>query len=222
MSTAFTAGGATQRPRPTRHALGLPAGSVRALLAIGILAMLWLLVLRPGTGEEGKVISGEAGLVFVYLNMLMILVLVNFFTAHGKTIGPQVSDRSPLGLPRGSVRFLLMAGYLGLAYFLYKTQPKFEIPDTGAYALPLALLMTGYFLGHIISGLLTRLGGGLAPPWYQDFEAWISIVALFGLGILILVRLVINKSVPLEDRLDMQMLETILAAIIGFYVGARS
>src|SRR6516165_7004695 len=102
MSTAFTAGGPAPRPRPTRHALGLPAGSVRALLAIGILAMLWLLVLRPGTaGEEGKVISGEAGLVFVYLNMLMILVLVHFFTAHGKTIGPQVSDKSPLGLPSG-------------------------------------------------------------------------------------------------------------------------
>lgn len=220
MSTAYTAG--APAPRYHRHALGLPAGSIRALLAIGVLVMLWLLVLRPKTGEEGKVISGEAGLVFVYLNMLMILVLVHFFTAHGKTIGPQVSDRSPLGLPRGSVRFLLMAGYLGLAYYLYKTQAEFELPPTGDYALPLALMMTGYFLGHVLSGLLTRMGGGLAPAWYQDFEAWISIVALFGLGILILVRLVINQHVPLEDRLDMQMLETILAAIVGFYFGARS
>jgi hypothetical protein len=221
MSTAYTAGAPAQRPRP-RHALGMPAGSIRALLALGVLAMLWLLVLRPGGGADGKVISGEAGLVFIYLNMLMILVLVHFFTAHGKTIGTQVSDRSPLGLPRGSVRFLLMAGYLGLAYFLFKTQPEFETPPKGAYALPLALLMTGYFLGHIVSGLMTRVGGGLAPAWYQDFEAWVSIVALFGLGILILVRLVINTHVPLEDKLDVQMLETILAAIVGFYFGARS
>jgi hypothetical protein len=221
MSTANTAG--TPYPRPQRHALGLPAGSIRALLALGVLALLWAIALRPGqTGGEGQALPPKLPLVFVYLNMLMILVLVHFFTAHGKTIGAQVSGRSPLGLPRGSVRFILIAGYLGLAYFLYKTHPEFEAPQTAEYALPMALLLSGYLLGHIISGTLTHLGGGVPPAWYQDFEAWIALLAVIGLGIIVIVRLFINTTLPMEDRLDVQLLETILAAVIGFYFGARS
>ncbi len=220
MSTAYSA--AAPSPRPRRHALGLPAGSIRALLALGVLGLLWAIVLRPGPTVEGQVLPAKLPLVFIYLNMLMILVLVHFFTAHGKTIGPQVSNRSPLGMPRGSIRFVLIVGYLGLAYFLYRTKPEFESPQTAEYALPMALLLSGYLLGHIISGALTRLGGGVPPAWYQDFEAWIALLAVIGLGIIVVVRLLINTTLPMEDRLDVQLLETILAAIVGFYFGARS
>jgi hypothetical protein len=220
MSTAYTAGAPV--PRPQRHALGLPAGSIRALLALGVLGLLWMIVLRPGQVVDGHEVPAKIPLVFVYLNMLMILVLVHYFTAHGKSIGPQVSRRSPLGLPRGCVRFVLIAGYLGLAYFLYKTHPEFEAAPTAEYAMPMALLLSGYLLGHIISGALTRLGGGVPPAWYQDFEAWVALLAVIGLGIIVIVRLLINTTLPMEDRLDIQLLETILAAIVGFYFGARS
>ncbi len=175
--------------------------------------------LRPSP-EAG--VPAKLPLVFVYLNMLMILVLVHFFTAHGKTIGSQVSDRSPLGFPRGSIRLLLIAGYLGMAAYLYKTQPEFENPPHAAYALPMALLLSGYLIGHVLTGFLTKIGGGTTPAWFQDFEAWISLLAVVGLGIIVIVRLVINTSLPMEDRLDIQMLETILAAVVGFYFGARS
>jgi hypothetical protein len=222
MSTTYTASTFASRPRVRRHALGMPAGSIRALLAIMVLAMLWLIVMRPDTVEDGTVVPAKLPLVFVYLNMLMILILVQFFTAHGKNIGPQVSGRSPLGLPRGSVRLLLIAGYLGLAYYLYKTHPAFEAPTTAEYALPMALLLTGYLLGHLISGFLTRLGGGTPPAWYQDIEAWVALVAVMLLGIIVILRLVINMSLPMEQQLDVQLLETILAAIVGFYFGARS
>jgi hypothetical protein len=200
----------------------MPAGSIRALLALGILGLLWLIVLRPAQTVDGQVVRGKVPLVFFYLNMLMILVLVHFFTAHGKTIGSSVSRRSPLGLPRGCVRFILIVGYLGLAYFLYKTGAEFEMPQSTEYALPTALLLTGYLVGHIISGIMTRLGGGVLPPWYQDLEAWIALLAVVGLGIIVIVRLLINTTLPMEDRLDIQLLETILAAIVGFYFGSRS
>jgi hypothetical protein len=120
------------------------------------------------------------------------------------------------------VRFILIVGYLGLTYFLYKTGAEFEMPQSTEYALPTALLLTGYLLGHIISGILTRLGGGVPPAWYQDVEAWIALLAVMGLGIIVVVRLLINTTLPMEDRLDVQVMETSLAAIVGFYFGARS
>jgi hypothetical protein len=220
MSTAYTAG--APYPRPQRHALGLPAGSIRALLALGILGLLWLIVLWPARTVDGQVVRGKVPLVFFYLNMLMILVLVHFFTAHGKSIGSSVSRRSPLGLPRGCVRVILIIGYLGLAYFLYTTGADFEMPQSTEYVLPTALLLTAYILGYIISGTLTHLGGGVPPAWYQDIEAWIALVALIVMGIIVVVRVLINTTLPLEDQLDVQLLEAILASIVGFYFGARS
>jgi hypothetical protein len=220
MSMAYTAG--TPAARPRRHALGMPAGSIRALLAIGVLALLWVLALLPGKEIGGRVIPAKLPVIFTYLNMLMLLVVVHYFTAHGKSIGPQVSDHSPLRLPRGSVRFILIVGYLGLAYFLYTTGREFEVPQSSDYAWPLALMLTGYFLGHMVSGFMTRLGGGVPPAWYQDVEAWIALMAVIFLAVIVLVRLIINPTLPLEQQIDPEVLEMFLAAVVGFYFGARS
>ena len=130
---------------PPRHALGLPAGSVRALLALSVLGLLWLLALQP-MFAQGKTL-GEIQLptVFMDLQILMVLILAHFFSAHGHTIRASAEQKSPLGLPRGSVRFLLLAGYLGLAIYLYRTQPKFEYPSTSALIL-LLVLVSGFFV----------------------------------------------------------------------------
>ena len=131
MSILQTPGAPPPAPAPPRHALGLPAGSVRAILAFAVLAMLWVIALRP-------LIRGQAlaefqlPVEFVYLQIVMVLILAHFFAAHGGSIGPHTGGRSPLGLPRGSVRFLLLAGYLGLAVYLFRTQPKYEVPGQRA------------------------------------------------------------------------------------------
>ena len=77
--------GKSRAPLPPgyqRHALGLPAGSIRAMLALGILGLLWLLVLRYDDNHKLPV-------EFVYLQFLMLLMLASYLTAHGKTIGPR-------------------------------------------------------------------------------------------------------------------------------------
>ena len=207
---------AATSPLLMRHALGLPAGSVRALLAFGVLGLSWLLVWRYGGGEKMP-------LVFIYLQYLGILTLVHFFTAHGKTIGPQVSPRSPLGLPRGSLRFLLVAGYVGLGVFMYlHGQLDFTEPAKGQQALLILLLLSGFFLGHVITGAVRWLSGGLLPYWFQDIEAWVALLALLGLGILTIVHIFINPTLATQDRMDVPPVEAFLAAAVGFYFGARS
>src|SRR5262249_10337253 len=108
--------GATEPAAPVRarrHALGLPAGSVRALLAFSVLALLGLIVYiypeRPAKDQE------SIQTLYAYLWAMLFLVIASFFTAHGHSIG-YTDAGSPLGLPRGTVRILLIAGF-GLIAF---------------------------------------------------------------------------------------------------------
>jgi hypothetical protein len=210
------------RPPLPRHALGLPAGTVRSLLAIAVLALSWLVVLVPAPGQVGPAINEKLPVVFVYLMILGGLIVAHFFAAHGNTIGPHISEGSPLGLPRGSVRFLLVVGYIGLAAFLYHLRPEFTYPPQGDFVLLLLLLFSAFFLGHILTLAFRRAGGGLLPPWFQDFEAWVALLAMLILVILFLVHVFINPSLPAENQFDLPKLNAALAALVGFYFGARS
>ena len=92
-------------PLRKRHPLGLPAGSVRAILALLVLASLWAMTLFGSPA-----LLAEVPLLYLYLQYLMILIIAHFFAAHGNTIRTTPDEHSPLGLPRGFVRFFLLAG----------------------------------------------------------------------------------------------------------------
>src|SRR4051794_34331829 len=199
-------------PPPRRHALGLPAGSIRALLALGILGLLWGLALKN---------PHELPKSFIYLLFLMLLILAHYFAAHGKSVGP-VRERSALGLPRGSIRFLLMAGFLGLAFYLYHTGSEFVSPPSGDFIFLIALLLSGFFVGYVLTSLMAVLGGGRLPAWFQDVQAWFALLGLLGLLVLVVIYVIINPSLAEGPRLNVDQLEAFLAAIVGFYFGARS
>ena len=211
-----------------RHALGLPAGSIRAILALGLMGYLWLLVLSPGHDGESLLAGAKASRAFIYLQVLMVLILAHFFTGHGKTIGGTVCDRAPLGMPRGSVRIILLGAYLGLAYYMYHRHLNFVIPETGPVFLDLAILVSAFIVGHISTSLVRSSAGphpawyGTLPAWYQDIQAWFALIALLTLGVIVLIRLVINTTVPYERQIDPEVVEMILAGFVGFYFGARS
>lgn len=202
-------------PTP-RHALGLPAGSIRALLALSIMALLWLLAL---TGpHEGK----QLPYTFIYLQILMVLILAHYFGAHGTTIRGPGTQKSPLGLPRGSVRLILLAGYAGLAYYLYKSRPDFQMPQKGDFVIMVALLLSGFFVGHYLTALVRMFSGPQLPFGFQDFQAWLALLAVCGLGVLVIIHLFINPSVSPENVIPSIHLDMVLAAIVGFYFGSRS
>jgi len=202
----------TPTPLPPRHALGLPAGSIRALLGLGVLGLLWGLALK---------FPDKLPLSFIYLQFLMLLILAHYFAAHGKTVG-QTKERSALGLPRGSIRFLLMGGYLGLAFYLYHTGSAFELPPSQPFFFLIALLLSGFFVGYLLTAIVAGLSGGQLPAWFQDVQAWFALLGLIGLVILVMVYTIINPSLAEGSRLNVDQLEAFLAAVVGFYFGARS
>lgn len=207
---------------PLRHALGLPAGSIRALLALGVLGYMWLLALGKDRNGDPILAMPQASLAFVYMQFLMVLILAHFFSAHGSSIGQQVSRRSPLGLPRGTMRVILLAGYLGLAVWSFQQRASFKLPDTAPVFLMLLVLVTAYMIGYITNGAMRFLSGGRLPAWFQDVQAWFALMGLLLLGVVLLVRLVINREVAPENQLTLENTEMILAGVVGLYFGARS
>lgn len=205
MSTPLPATAATYR-----HPLGLPAGSVRAILAMGIAGLVWLILMMPAD----RTVS-----VPLYLHALLALILV-FFAAHGESIGPKTSaGRSPLYLPRGVLRFLLIAGFLAVIGYQASQQPELLkqrlIPkDMSAWPYVLAALFGGYLLGWLVG-----LGPWRRLAAFQDVKAWISLLALLGIIVEMILHL-INASIP--EPLQIERWQEILTAIIAFYFGVRS
>src|SRR5262245_59259456 len=101
-----------------RHPLGLPAGSVRALLAFMVLGLMWAVLLAPAVEPVG---------VPLYLYYLLFLILGHYFAAHGHSIaGPTTGTKSPLYLPRGSVRGLILFGFAGMVAWHFATGGDFH------------------------------------------------------------------------------------------------
>jgi hypothetical protein len=199
-----------------RHALGLPAGSVRATHILGIVGLVCGLLLVP---PERNVH------VPPYLIYLLFLGLGHYFAAHGADIAPRhTTGPSPLYLPPGTVRVLivlLLGGTIGWRIYanpealLRNFEASLEEMKGQPYVL-LAIL-GAFFLGVIVRRIMGRDN---PPQAWQDFEAWISILALVGLMAAAIVHLIIGVSLP--EQLSLPLSEGILGAGIAFYFGARS
>src|SRR3954470_5861070 len=132
-------------PRPP---LGLPPGSIRGLLALQITIIFWILLLAPKEDME-RVKEIPLNLYF-----LLAMVMV-FFVAHGKSIARRADPTpSPLWLPGGTLRFLILAGTAAvIAYVAVKHPDRLDrltpnpeqLPDWKYY---LAALAIGFVLGY--------------------------------------------------------------------------
>jgi hypothetical protein len=196
-----------------RHPLGLPPGSIRAVMALMIAGLFWVALVLSATRPEVEVP------LFLYFLTGMILL---FFGSHGHSIGSHLNAGHPLHLPRGSVRAIILLGAAGVFAWLYYRHPE-RFPEIVTPAKDqlqqwptlLATTVGGYAVGYLI-------GRG---PWrraaaFQDILAWISLLAMIGLVIETIWIIFINPS--LEQAVRLKNFEAVLTAIVSFYFGARS
>lgn len=200
---------------PVRHALGLPAGSVRATHLLIIVGLVCAILLIPSRAETVPVPP--------YLIYLLFLLLGHFFAAHGVSISVGPTHPKPLYLPGGFVRLLVFFALAGtIGYHLFKDPDNLEAHFTASIdelkkqpTTPLVIL-AGFFLGIFVR---TLIGRSHNSAW-KDIEAWISLIALTGLIIAAVFHLVIN---PKSDQyLSMPTWEAGLGAVVAFYFGERS
>jgi hypothetical protein len=200
-----------------RHPLGLPAGSIRALLTFIVLGLIWALMCLQKD-------------IPLYLIFLMFLILGSFFAAHGHSIaGSGTSSASPLYLPRGSLRTLIFLGFaavLGWRYYNdHDLNTLFQMKQAIADRPYLPLLLLGAFFGGVIfSRVVERLASGPQgpSPWFQDVRAWLALIAALFLAVEVIIQLVINPGQPEDKQLELPQWQAFLGAVVAFYFGARS
>lgn len=203
-------------PEAARPPLGLPAGSVRAVLAFVVLGLIWALMI---TQKE----------VPLYLQYLMFMILGHYYAAR---TAPSAAgaEAAPLYLPRGVVRTFIFLGFVGVFVSIWYNHrdnldellEELRSDTTRAKYLPL-FLVAAFYLGLVMARVGRLLENrGHARGRLQDIQAWLSLVAVLALAAEVVCQFVINPTLPAERQIHLPHVENILAAIVGFYFGARS
>ena len=200
------------------HALGLPSGSIRALLAILVFGTMWaLLLVQPGAEIPD------------YLRDLLFIIMGHYFAARRRASEDPEPGPPPLFLPRGSVRFLLIAGSVAVAVLLFRRGQLTSL-DRNPSVVTL-LLVGGFLLGVAMNAVMSwwKNRGHRTPRIVEDVRAIVSLAAAGLLIFLVLNPLLllvpptrIDLLITPEMRLVHLGPEQILAAVVGFYFGSRS
>lgn len=195
-----------------RHALGLPAGSIRSALAFLIVGLVCIMLLVPAHPPMAP-----------YLVYLLFLVLGHLFTHHA-TLD---TSPGPLYLPVWFVRLLIIAAIgatVAVKIFVFQDTPGLQDQFSktldemkGQPFLPL-LLLGGFFVGVLVRALVGREN---PPAILQDLEAWLSLIAIVGLCIAAIILLVIAPSTE-TGHVATPTWDSFLSVIIAFYFGERS
>jgi hypothetical protein len=196
-------------PRPP---LGLPPGSIRGILSVLIVSIFWILLLVP-----------DAQAIKIPLNLYFLLSLVMvFFVAHGKSIARRDEPQaSPLWLPGGTLRFLIVVGTIAvMAYIAYEHPERFERLDLDLEQLSnwkyyMAALGIGFILGY-----LTRILPFRHAWWFLAFQAWVAILSMAILFFELVFQALINIHLP--NPVEGLMWHTAVTGIVAFYFGSRS
>lgn len=189
----------------TKNAYGLPAGSIRALLAIIVFGSIWYLLAKFPTIPVPS-----------YMQNLMFIIMGHYFASRGaKDKDP--TEPNPLYLPKGSIRALLVIGFAVVAVLISYNQQwivKGAMSTTGV-----SLILVGGFLIGIVVGQFSKT----ERRWVEDIRATISLAAAVTL-LLIVFRIIHTPAEPNHFELFFAKIhyEEILAGVVGFYFGRKS
>lgn len=160
--------------------LGLPTGSVRALLTLIIVAVV---VAKYALGQDLDVLWIET----------LLIALAHYFTSRRfVALPPQVlqrleqegviaRERHPLYLPRNSIRSLIIASFVGLGIYLYREQRLLE-----ARSIALLSMVFAYLLGTIvraITGWFARRRSRPPSGTWGDIKALVVLGALLAVAV---------------------------------------
>ncbi len=196
-----------------RQPLRLPAGSLRATMSLFIAALFWLFILLP---DDKRI---PVPLFMYFLAGMVMLFLVAF-----RRSDRQPFKSGPWGLPTGVFRFVLIGGSvaaLALSFYLYRQSPFSRLVPQPEQLSQWPSLTVALFGGLFVGWLVGR------GPWrnwavFQDFQAWVSLLAMLGLFAEVIIVLFINPNLERNPPLDLRTFETVLTGIIAWYFGSRA
>ncbi|MFN5734255.1 MAG: hypothetical protein ACK48R_20605 [Planctomyces sp.] len=190
--------------------LGLPNGSVRALLTLMVVGVVIQAVVR---GQELDIIWTESLMITLayYYTSRRFVSLPSEIIPRLQQEGVLDADQHPLFLPRHSIRFILMAAFAGLGVWLFR-ENRLQEPR----ALSLLLIVASFIVGSLvrsIKGLLFR-----RPPQTNLPARWGDLKALVILGTVgtAVAFKVLQNVDPLPPEYD-----RVALAMMLYYFGSR-
>lgn len=203
---------AAGEPPAKRPPLGLPAGSVRALLCLIIVSFL---VIQTARGVRVDVVWSEALMITLahYFTTRRFVPLSRELRAKLEAAGEIEPDESPLYLPKHSVRILLIAAFVGLGLYLHAHGRLFE-----SQSLSLLVSVGAYLLGITARGFLawwSRHTGITAPAWWIDLKA---------VGTLLIVLAAVGLQLAGAGEIhgvDASRLQDFSLGLVLYYFGSR-
>lgn len=165
--------------------LGMPTGSVRALLTLILVAVVITRMLRITAAAPGEELGPQDNLLWVEA---LLIALSHYFTSRRFVELPpdvlrQLEDdgvlereRQPLYLPRNSIRIIIVGAFSWLAYYLYVNGHLYE-----HHAASLLGMLAAFTLGAIFRRIglwwnrhRVHRGGGT----WGDLKALLVIIAM--------------------------------------------
>jgi hypothetical protein len=193
-----------------RPPLGLPTGSVRAILAILIVAVVIVETVR---GHDIDQLWTET----------LLIALAHYFTSRRFVgLSPAVLRRledeghvpresNPLFLPRHSIRALIVLSFAALAYYV------FEVQGIGSFSAipPVLITVTSYLLGILAGSVWAwryRHRSTVPSRFWEDVKALTVILVMLGTAI--------PYFLDHGDLVPAQIRNAALALVL-FYFGSR-
>jgi len=199
-------------PPPQGQAtLGLPPGSIRALLT---LMTVGFIVVQTARGVRVGLLWFES----------LMIVLAHYF-AHRRFVPltPEMRERlkadalfeddtNPLHLPRHSLRTMIVLSFVGLAVYLYREGRLLD-----PVAVPVFVSVGSYFLGIGFGAVVswwTKGHPSSGCSWFEDLRALVTLVTVaFAIVVQVFEW---QQRIPYGDKLEMLPL-----ALMLFYFGSR-
>ena len=189
--------------------LGLPTGSVRALLTLIVVAVVvaqFVLERLPNP---------------VWIETLLIALAHYFTSRRFVSLSPEVMrrleddgsidrERHPLYLPKNTIRFAIIAAFVGLGIHLHREERLFEKETIALLSMVFAYLL-GSIVGSIANWFNRRRSQPAAGTW-GDIKALIVLTAI----LLVAVVELLDQGAMLHP-----LVERIALGLTLFYFGSR-
>ncbi|HTI50746.1 MAG TPA: hypothetical protein VL475_07340 [Planctomycetaceae bacterium] len=193
-----------------RPPLGLPTGSVRAVLALLIVAVVIVETVR---GRHIDELWSETLLIALahYFTSRRFVGMSADLVARLEREGALPQESNPLYLPRHSIRALIVLAFAGLGWYVFQVQQVRTFADVP----PILITVSAYLLGIFARGLFGRR---LGRPKGQPSRLWEDLKALA--VILVLLATAIPYLLDHGGQVPPQLRSFTLAFVL-FYFGSR-
>lgn len=181
--------------------LNLPRGSVRAIILIVLVSVLWTLML----------LGRELPLVLCYL----VLMALSHYYGTRAGDAPADAKECPLFLPRGCIRILVALGFVVVAYFLVdRGTLTFNLTDTMKdRSSAMLVLVAALLIGFLVRKIADSMSRGAATPLRRGFE---NAKSLF-----ILCLTAFLGFVWITAPANLETMALLAAPLLVFYFGSR-